>query len=67
MKNGWIALHRKIQSHWLWEDKPFSNGQAWIDLLMLANHTEKKVLIGKELVSVPPGSFITSEPKLADL
>lgn len=66
MRYGWIPLYRQIQEHWLWEDKPFSSGQAWIDLLMLANHAEKKVLIGKELVTVPPGSLISSEPKLAE-
>jgi hypothetical protein len=44
MKRGWICLHRQIQDHWLWEDRPFSRGQAWIDLLMLANHEDKKMI-----------------------
>ena len=50
----------------MWEDKPFSRGQAWVDLLMMANHTDKKILLGNELVEVKAGSFITSELKLAD-
>ncbi len=66
MSFGWISIHRQIQSHWVWEDKPFSKGQAWIDLLMMANHTDKKILLGNELVEVKAGSFITSELKLAD-
>ena len=65
-KQGWISLHRKIQEHWLWNDKPFSKGQAWIDLLLLANHSDNKFLLGNELVEVKAGSFITSELKLME-
>ena len=65
-KQGWIALHREIQEHWMWKDKPFSKGQAWIDLLMLANHSDNKFLLGNELVEVKTGSFITSELKLME-
>ena len=61
---GWISVHRQIQCHWLWDDKPFSKGQAWIDLLMLANHEDKKFLFGGELIEVKSGSFITSIAKL---
>ena len=66
MSYGWIPLHRQIQNHWLWQNKPFSDGQAWIDLLIQANHTENKFALGKELITVSPGSIITSEPKLAE-
>lgn len=63
---GWITLHRQIQNHWLWDDKPFSKGQAWVDLLLLASHCDNKFLLGNELVEVERGSFITSELKLMD-
>ena len=66
MSKGWISLHRKIQCHWLWDDKPFSKGQAWIDLLLLANHADKKFLLGNELIDCKAGSFITSELKLME-
>lgn len=59
-------MHRQLQEHWLWEDKPFSRGQAWIDLLMSANHCDRKILLGNELIEVKAGSFITSELKLMD-
>lgn len=42
--NGWVSIHRKIIDHWLWEKKPFSYGQAWIDLIMLANYRSHKFL-----------------------
>ncbi len=47
MSKGWISMHRKMQEHWLWDEKrTFSNLEAWIDILLTVNHTEKKVLIG---------------------
>ena len=66
MNEGWISIHRSLQSHWLWADKPFSKGQAWIDILLLANHQDNKFLLGNELVEVKQGSFITSEVKLME-
>lgn len=66
MAQGWISIHRQLQSHWLWDDKPFSKGQAWIDLLLLANHADKTIMLGNELIEVQAGSFITSELKLME-
>lgn len=66
VKQGWVSLHREIQEHWLWEDKPFSKGQAWLDLILLANHKDNKFLLGNELCEVKEGSFITSELKLME-
>ena len=66
MKQGWISVHRQLEEHWLWQEKPFSKGQAWIDILMLANHADNKFLLGKKLVEVKAGSFITSIEKLKD-
>ena len=42
---GWISIHRKLLKHWLWQDKPFSQGQAWIDILLECNHEENEVVI----------------------
>lgn len=66
MAKGWISLHRQIWDSWVWKDKPFSKGQAWIDLLLMANHEDKKTLIGNQLVVVKRGSRITSIRKLCD-
>ncbi len=63
-KQGWVAIYRQIQDHWLWEDKPFSKQAAWIDMLLLANHDDNKFLLGNELVEVKCGSFISSIEKL---
>lgn len=38
MQYGHIKLFRRIQKHKLWKEKPFTRGQAWIDMLMMANY-----------------------------
>ena len=49
MAEGWIKLHRAIQEHWLWDDEPFTRGQAFIDLLLMVNHKDKKIMFNGEL------------------
>ncbi|AUM89191.1 hypothetical protein RSJ15_16335 [Clostridium botulinum] len=63
---GWISLYRSIQDHWLWQEKPFSKGQAWMDLLLSANHKDKKIVFDSNLIEVERGQFITSVRKLCD-
>lgn len=63
---GWIKLYRKIQESWLWKEKrKFSKFEAWIDILLQANHKNTKIIINFKVVQVKKGSFITSETKLA--
>lgn len=65
--NGWISLHRKILEHPFYKEKrKFSKFEAWIDLLLHANHKDNKFILGNELVEVEKGSFITSELKLME-
>lgn len=66
MQQGWIKAYRSLREHWLWQDKPFSKGQAFIDLLFLANHTAKKVPSGDEIITIPRGEFATSIRTLCD-
>lgn len=67
MQQGWISLHRKILEHPFFQEKrSFSKFEAWIDLLLLANHKDNKFILGNELIEVERGSFITSELKLMD-
>ena len=37
---GYIKLWRKVSKNQLWTEEKFTRGQAWIDLIMLANHKE---------------------------
>lgn len=60
-KKGYIALYRQIQSHKIWEDKPFSKGQAWIDILLSVNYHDSTMSGTK----IERGSWMISLPKLA--
>lgn len=67
MAKGFIKLHRRIQDHWLYEEKrKFSKFEAWVDMLLMANHKDNKFLLGNELVEVKRGQFITSIRKLGE-
>lgn len=46
-RQGWIKLHRSLLDNPMWLQKPFSEGQAWVDLLMLAAHEDHETN-GKE-------------------
>lgn len=66
-KNGWISLHRSIQDHWLFdEERKFSKFEAWIDLLLMVNHTDKKLMLGNELITIKRGQKVTSIRKLCE-
>lgn len=62
---GWIKVHRSIMENWLWQERTYSRLQAWLEIIMLANHTGKKARLGNEFVYVERGSLITSELKLS--
>ena len=66
MVEGWNKIYRSIQEHWLWTCEPFSRGQAWIDLLLMANHKEAKIMVNGNLEVVERGQRITSITKLSD-
>ena len=64
---GWITLHRQIKEHWLWnEDRPFTKLEAWLDILLMVNHKDRKVLVDGQLVIVERGQRITSLRKLSE-
>lgn len=58
-------VSRQLMEHWIWTDERFSRGQAWLDLLMMVNYQDSKLLVDGEVVTVPRGSVITSQIRLA--
>ena len=50
---GWIAVHRKIASHWIWKDK--IKRCRWLDLLMLAEWEPVTTRYGKHKIFVNRG------------
>lgn len=64
---GWIKLHRSLESHWLFqEERKFSKFEAWLDILLMVNHEDKKILLGNELIEVKRGQKIISIRKLCE-
>lgn len=64
--DGWIKLSRSMVNHWLWSYTPFTFGQAWIDLLLLANYEDKKTVINGKLVTLKRGDVNLSFTYLAE-
>jgi uncharacterized phage protein (TIGR02220 family) len=63
---GWIKLHRAILDNDLWKSEPFSRGQAWVDLLLLANHKESFFYKRGNKVIVKRGQVGRSSVELSD-
>lgn len=38
--------------NWVWQDKPFSHGQAWVDMILMANHKDTDVLFDGKVISL---------------
>ena len=58
---GTHPIHRSILDHWVWEDKPFAMGQAWVDLILLANHTDSKAVLRGLVYVVKRGQVFRSK------
>lgn len=63
--SGWVKIHRKIQDNELWLCESFSRGQAWIDLIFLANHKDGGFLVRGNWVEVKRGQVGYSKEALA--
>lgn len=67
-EKGWIKLYRQIQEcEFLWDSKeePFDRRSAWIDLLLMANHKDKRMMFRGKAITVGCGQRITSLHNLA--
>ena len=63
---GWIQLERAVWDLPFWNDKPFSRTQAYIDLRLMANHADKKMLIRNQIKIIRANQLHTSIQHLAD-
>lgn len=64
-EKNFFPLNRAILNHWLWKKKPFSKGQAWVDLLLLANYEDKKIPYKGEIITCKRGDVNLSISELA--
>jgi len=63
---GWIKLHRKLQDNPLWTSEPFTKGQAWVDLILLTNHSYSFFYKRGVKIEVDRGQCARSEVELSD-
>lgn len=63
MDKGWIKLNRQIQDHWIWSNHEYAF--AWIDLLLLVNHENRKIMVNGIPTVIKRGQTLTSIKKLA--
>lgn len=58
---GWVKLHRSLADNEMWMAEPFTYGQAWVDLLIHANHYPKTIFIRNIEVELDRGQLGWSE------
>ena len=65
-KGGWIKLYRSATENWTFdnEEKKCSFA-AWVDLLLMVNHENKKIMIRGNLIEIQRGQKLTSIAKLS--
>ena len=66
MDKGYISLWRSIQDNEMWFEEPFTRAQAWIDLLLLANHKTTYMRVRGIRLEVERGQIGRSKETLAD-
>jgi DNA-binding transcriptional regulator YhcF (GntR family) len=62
---GYIKLHRQITENEFWSSEKFTKAQAWVDLLLLANHKHATLFIRGIEVVLKPGELCYSQLTLA--
>lgn len=58
---GFIALHRQIRAHWLWQYREPQKLMWWLDILMEVNFEDKRVLMNGQLVECKRGQTLRSQ------
>ncbi len=63
--NGWVSIYRSLASSPLWLTETFTRGQAWVDMLLLTNHTDGYLRIRGNRVDINRGQLGWSKTELA--
>ena len=62
---GWVKIYRQLCDSDLWLSEKFTRGQAWIDLIMLANHKKGFLYVRGVKITVDRGQVGWSIVKLS--
>jgi len=65
LHRGYIKLWRRLQDSSLWNRERFTRGQAWVDLIMLANHKDGHIRKRGIKIPILRGEIGWSERELA--
>ena len=65
MAKGWIKLNRELTDHWVWDGEAFTKAQAWVDLLLHANHKPTKINLKGKIILLEQGQQARSEVTLS--
>ena len=57
---SYIKIDRGLKNHAIWLEKPFSKGQAWVDLLILAQGVDKDKTYRGRIQKMRSGEVYTS-------
>lgn len=63
---GWVSLDRKLLEDPIWRKRPYSEGQAWVELILMANHKDTKAYYQGQIVEFKRGTITTSMLSLAE-
>jgi hypothetical protein len=63
--DGWIKLHRKIRENPIFNDMNLF--RLWMICLTEATHKERDQMVGKQIVKLLPGEFVTGRFDLAEM
>jgi hypothetical protein len=63
---GWFKVHRDLLSSPLWLSEIFTRGQAWMDLVGLANHTDGFIRVRDVKVLLARGQLGWSQKSLSE-
>ena len=67
MAKGWIILHRQLLDCEIWDtNETYTKRDAWIELLLLANHSDKEIIFNGRPMTIGRGQYLTSVRKLSE-
>jgi len=62
---GWVSIYRKLATSNLWLKQKFTKGQAWVDLIILANHKDSVIEKRGNQITIKRGQVGWSELALS--
>lgn len=64
--SGWIKVNRSLFTSDFWlSEEPFDMRSAWVDLIGLANHEDRDIMVGRKNLTIKRGQHFTSIVKLS--